>query len=207
MLQSTVIVRRTLARARRPAIVAGASPSSSCLPEALLLQGHRRFLMSSSAPPPNPQQEQGGQSTAAGAGGKPAEPVSEKEAARLKKIAKIKEEIRRGYFYELGEMNRTKGKVCGCVFGRLCVCPVVGLVLVWFGMITVAWECCPNRSASHPDTQLFEADKELLPLDQARRFPPFEAESLLGVTHQFQTLLTQAPNQVGAWIRPHAFLA
>lgn len=115
MLQSTVVLRRALARARRPAIVAGASPSSCCLPEALLLQGPRRFLMSSSAPPPQPKGEQ---PSGAGAGGKPAEPLSEKEAARLKKIAKIKEEIRRGYFYELGEMNRTKGKVCGCVFGQ-----------------------------------------------------------------------------------------
>ncbi len=79
--------------------------------------------------------------------------MSEKEAARLKKIAKIKEEIRRGYFYELGQVNRTGSK-------------------------------------------LFEADKELVPLDQARKFPVFEAESLLGVTHQFGTLLTQAPNQV-----------
>ncbi len=48
----------------------------------------------------------------------------------------------------------------------------------------------------HARTQLFEADKELVPLDQARRFPAFEAESLLGVTHHFQTLLTQAPQQV-----------
>lgn len=115
MLQSTVVLRRALARASRPAspaaaaasLVAGASP---CCP-------HRRLLSSSgsSSPPPKPQQEPpaaaGG--AAADAGKQPAgEPVSEKEAARLKKIAKIKEEIRRGYFYELGEMNRTKGKVC-----------------------------------------------------------------------------------------------
>lgn len=79
--------------------------------------------------------------------------VSEKEAARLKKIAKIKEEIKRGYFYELGQVNRTKCK-------------------------------------------LFEADKELLPSNQARKFPAFDAESLLGVTHQFATLLTQAQSQV-----------
>jgi len=79
--------------------------------------------------------------------------VLEKEAARLKKIAKIKEEIKRGYFYELGQVNRTKCK-------------------------------------------LFEADKELLPSNQARKFPAFDAESLLGVTHQFATLLTQAQSQV-----------
>ena len=86
-------------------------------------------------------------------GEQPPSEVSEKEAARLKKIAKIKEEIRRGYFYELGQVNRTNSK-------------------------------------------LFEADKVLVPLDQARKFPSFEAESLLGVTHQFETLLTHAPSQV-----------
>ena len=35
----------------------------------------------------------------------------EKEDRRLRKIAKLKEELRRGYFYELGQINRTKSKV------------------------------------------------------------------------------------------------
>jgi hypothetical protein len=79
--------------------------------------------------------------------------ISDKEAARLKKVEKIKEEIRRGYFYELGQINRTKSK-------------------------------------------LFEADKELVPPQQALKFPSFQAESLLGVTHQFGALLMQTNNQV-----------
>lgn len=44
--------------------------------------------------------------------------------------------------------------------------------------------------------KLFETDKELQPIDQARKFPSFEAESLLGVTHKFETLLMQAKTQV-----------
>ena len=36
---------------------------------------------------------------------------SQQEEARQKKIAKLKEELRRGYFYELGQVNRTKSKV------------------------------------------------------------------------------------------------
>ena len=106
-----------------------------------------RSLSSTGAPPPA--------GTSPSNNGEPQTPpeVSEMEAARLKKIAKIKEEIKRGYFYELGQVNRTKCK-------------------------------------------LFEADKELLPSNQARKFPAFDAESLLGVTHQFATLLTQAQSQV-----------
>lgn len=71
----------------------------------------------------------------------------------MKKVEKIKEEIRRGYFYELGQINRTKSK-------------------------------------------LFEADKELVPPQKALKFPSFQAESLLGVTHQFGALLRQTNNQV-----------
>lgn len=108
-----------------------------------------RSLSSTGAPPPaGPSPSNNGEPHTP-----PTIEVSGKEAARLKRIAKIKEEIKRGYFYELGQVNRTKCK-------------------------------------------LFEADKELLPPSQARKVPSFDAESLLGVTHQFATLLTQAQSQV-----------
>jgi hypothetical protein len=37
--------------------------------------------------------------------------------------------------------------------------------------------------------QLFDADKELIKAEAAKPFPRFEAESLLGVTHEFTNLL------------------
>jgi len=40
----------------------------------------------------------------------------EKERSRDEKIKKLKEEIRRGYFYELGQVNKTSSKVwCQCL--------------------------------------------------------------------------------------------
>lgn len=125
MLQSsTLALRRALAHARRPApasIVATAAAPS--LQQLLLLTAPHRRRCLSSAPP-----KQEGPPAVAPEGGdrKPKEEVSEKEAARLKKIAKIKEEIRRGYFYELGEMNRTKGKVRTCTGIDMCKVDRIG---------------------------------------------------------------------------------
>lgn len=47
----------------------------------------------------------------------------------------------------------------------------------------------------HGTHQLFDADKELLPLEQSFPFPSFKADSLLGIEHAFETLLS-VKNQV-----------
>lgn len=43
--------------------------------------------------------------------------------------------------------------------------------------------------------QLFDADKELLPVVTSYPFPSFQADSLLGIEHTFDTLL-RMKNQV-----------
>lgn len=110
------------------------------------------------------------------------------ELERVKKQERLKEELRRGYFWELGEVNRTKCKV-----SQLAPWGVEQVDRRQRLKGGVADESGSVRG--HGTHQLFDADKELLPLEQSFPFPSFKADSLLGIEHAFETLLS-VKNQV-----------
>lgn len=142
--QPSSLALRVVARARRSSAATIASPS---LQHLLLRHPRRRCLSSSSQPQPQeaqgppPPPETSGQEDER----KKKKEKEEKEAARLKKITKIKEEIRRGYFHELGEVNRTNSKARHMawmrgVFDRCRRRPIV------------SHPCIPLSNRSHTDS-------------------------------------------------------